>query len=377
MFLALGLAFTLMLRNRGTAIGYPAGPTSTPHFVQDSYFVLLPLVDNPPPPASPSYYVTNVISQTAKNSMYNLGHSLGAQDYASGIAEDHLVILDFGYPVSTTTAVGTNLVFDQSPNPVLYTTEDIRSAVTQFAMGFFYGSSSNLYTHLRIVVGTNSCCIGVSEGAFEGHGKAWASMMTYINASLSNYANQVDAVAGSDMEPTFSDPFKTTRWVQNFADGTIVTPCNDATSGRDRGCLYNYGADSVSADSTPCATVIGNLWSGCDVWKVSWGATETGTYVPFARALPEIYHASGSDSNAWSALDAYSINAPWNTPHYGAMYFVGSLTQYARCGDTCSDGNGTFSNNTAANGYDLLYAALNNNQSTQQPLRWSTDIGVQ
>jgi hypothetical protein len=314
--------------------------------------------------------------------MYNLGHDLGAQDYNSGSTQDHLVIFDFGYPVSLTTGVGTYLVFE-SPS-VLHPTSDIAQAVIEFGRGYFVGTYTDISSHVRIVVGTNNCCTGVDVSVYRGHGTAWAQMMNSINNSLQslNLSSQVDAVAGSDMEQSFlgavPDPWATGQWVNNFATALASSPCNTTSASRDQGCLYNFGTASVAADGTPCATTSGSSWRACDVWKISSGATKSGTSVPFARSLPEIYHASGSDSNAWSALDAYSINAPWNTPRYGAMYFVGSLTQYAMCGSSCSDGNGGYyANNAPADGYQLLYNALSSNSATQQSIPWSTDIGKQ
>jgi hypothetical protein len=56
----------------------------------------------------------------------------------------------------------------------------------------------------------------------------------------------------------------------------------------------------------------------------------------------------------------------------GKMYFVGTLTQRAECGDECGEGN-----NYPWEGYRLLYAALDSNPITSMSLRWSTDISDQ
>jgi hypothetical protein len=94
----------------------------------------------------------------------------------------------------------------------------------------------------------------------------------------------------------------------------------------------------------------------------------------FARPLPEIYHGYasslpwGSDANAWKALNVFSDQQMFAGP----MYFVGSLTQRARCEDNCGQGN-----NYPWEGFQLLSRALASNTTTRQAMRWSTDITLQ
>src|SRR5262249_19334908 len=138
---------------------YPVSITPTPSNPQGgTYAIEIPAVLNfVPPPASQSLYVQDfTYFPDSNNTIFNLGHDLCHDYYLAGNSADHLVILDFGYPVSTSTAVGTYILFI-SPT-VFASTSDIRQAVTQFSKGYFLGTSTNLIAHLRIVVGTNNCC---------------------------------------------------------------------------------------------------------------------------------------------------------------------------------------------------------------------------
>ncbi len=335
--------------------------------------IYLPMVINRfPPHASSSYYITDL------SPLYNIGFQLGTQDYNSGIAEDRLVILDFGYPKRSGSNLGTSLVSD--PYHVFYSTTEIALAVEQFAFGYYLGTLSNYAAHLRIVVGTNSCCFGTPLAVYQDHGTAWGQMMNTVSQTVSSlYGTQVDVVAGSDMEPNFTgvltetvDPYGTAQWVTNFAAAN--TQCNP-DNGKEDGCLYNYGNDVVMADdNTPCATGPSSEWHACDVWFVSWGVTNPSSNAPFARPLPEIYHARspnwpdyGPDATNWKDLAFDSVNATYNVHHFGPMYFVGSLTTYGTNTTT----------NSPADGYYLLYNALNSDGVTGQLLRWSTDMCFQ
>jgi hypothetical protein len=140
------------------------------------------------------------------------------------------------------------------------------------------------------------------------------------------------------------------------------------------GCFYNFGNLVIAVSGTGCATAYSTItWQACDVWYVSWGAYRTNE-THFARPLPEIYHGYasstpwGSDANAWKALSVFSYNQLFAGP----MYFVGSLTQRARCDDNCGQGN-----NYPWEGFQLLSRALASNTTTRQAMRWSADIALQ
>jgi hypothetical protein len=76
----------------------------------------------------------------------------------------------------------------------------------------------------------------------------------------------------------------------------------------------------------------------------------------------------GQNATAWKDLSLFSANQMGA----GKMYFVRTLTQRARCGEGCNQGN-----NYPDEGYRLLYYALASNPTTAMSLRWSTDITIQ
>jgi hypothetical protein len=155
-------------------------------------------------------------------------------------------------------------------------------------------------------------------------------------------------------------------------DASTCVPVSD--SGVD-GCFYNFGNLSISISGTYCANDDSDPWVACDAWYVSWGIQKYGKR--FARPLPEIYHPYneqypqwpwGPDATTWKDLSLFSAQQMGA----GKMYFVGTLTQRAECGEGCGQGN-----NTPELGYRLLYDALASNPTTSMSIRWSTDIREQ
>lgn len=260
---------------------------------------------------------------------------------------------------------------------------EVREAVREFARGYWEGTGTNLAPRLRIVVGTNNCCSGVSLSIFQGHGSAWAQMMNELATATASYASQVTVVAGSDMELEFNNPYTTVQWISTFMTARQCTPGAD-----DTGCLFNFGNQTVSVPTSqgtcnytnPSATT----WNACDVWYISWGAKRSGDANPYIRALPEIYHAPnppsnpyGTDALAWAQLSRYSYDFRASLPSSGPIGFAGSLTQFARCGPVCIIPGGSYNNNSPAQGWNALTSALRNRLGASQYVRWSTDIGLQ
>ena len=153
-----------------------------------------------------------------------------------------------------------------------------------------------------------------------------------------------------------------------MANSNCVPGLNDSVDG----CLYNFGTMSVSPSGTICADDKLDPWVACDVWYVSWGARKDGKH--FIRPLPEIYHSAhtqshfGSDANAWRELSRFSIIEMSDGP----MFFVGSLSQRAECGDGCGWGN-----NYPWEGFSLLSRSLASYSATRMGMRWATDIRTQ
>ena len=342
---------------------YPPPPTYSPSAPLDPDHIYLPLVKSAfPPPAAPSYYLQDL------DTVYDLGFALGQHDYNTPGKQDNLVILDYGYPSIQSGVYGVKLTFE--PIGSFHSVSKVISSAVDFARGYYYGTSTDTSSHLTFVVGVNNCCNENTLAFFRSHGSAWGEVVNSVVSQISvynQYYDQLDAVSGMDIEMAWNHPYRTAQWLDYYKSVSTCDPVGDNTA---EGCFYNFGIMTVSPSGTYCAiSDQETAWNGCDVWYVSWGTQKNGKR--FARPLPEIYHDAdtlppwGTDATAWKDLSLFSANQMGA----GKMYFVGSLTQRARCGDGCGYGN-----NYPWEGYQLLYDALASSFITSMSLRWSTDI---
>lgn len=327
------------------------------------------VMNNFPPPAATSYYVWNI------NTLGSLGRALGNSDTNMPGAQDNLVILHFGYParqfVSQSTIWGAKPSF--RPDIFIPTTAVITSSVT-FATEYYNATVNDTLSRLRLVIAVSNCCAENDLAFFQNHGTAWAQAVNSIRSQIASCcSSRVTVVAGNDMEIEWNDPFATTEWLKMYATSSTCIP-----GAGDNGCFYNFGNNTVSPSGTMCATSRASAWTACDVWYISWGYKKNAndTY-RYPRALPQIYHRYdpnrpqypyGYDATQWRDLSIFSVTQM----SASAVHFVGSLTQRARCGDSCTEGN-----NYPWEGYQLLYGALNSDARTKQGLHWSTDITAQ
>jgi hypothetical protein len=357
---------SMVFHTDGFADGpYPPPATSSPSAPQNpTTYIYLPSIFMSPPPAAPSYYI-RVIS-----TLYDLGYSLGLHDWNTPYAQDNLVILDYGYPAKQGSTYGVFLAFDNTGT--FYSTTQVVDSAIAFAHGYYLGTGNDLSSKLRMVIGVNNCCNENTLAFFQGHGTAWGQAINSIRSGISVYSSQVSAVGGNDIEMSWNDPYSSAQWFNYFMAACSCVPGDDSSV---EGCFYNFGDLTVSISGTSCATSESNSWNACDVWYVSWGAQKSGKH--YARPLPEIYvsydpnypqYPWGQNATTWKDLSIFSANQMGA----GKMYFVGTLTQRARCGDGCGSGN-----NYPWEGYTLLYNALASNPTTSMNLRWSTDITLQ
>ncbi len=283
--------------------------------------------------------------------------------------QDHLVILDYGYPDWTFVGgswqygvriLGGDAGYHDIPSVV--------NSAVEFAHKYYdFANGADPYSHLRLVIGVNSCCTDFPLQRLQEHGSAWAGAVNTIKTLIGAYSSQVDVVGGNDIE-NWNDPYATTQWLNNYKTASSCLPGENNSID---GCFYNFGT-AITNTGTICATSRSSPWQACDVWYLSWGAMKNGYH--FARPLPEIYHGYashlpwGSDAGAWKDLSVFSDAQM----HADPMFFVGTLTQRMRCGDTCGWGN-----NYPWEGFQLLSRALASNVTTRQAMRWSTDIEFQ
>lgn len=358
-----------IFRMEGSAQGpYPPPGTSEPSAPQGNFVSYLPLIANRYiPPAAPSYYIMDM----NENYFYDLGHILGQHDYNTPGTQDNLVILDYGYPAHDGSTYGVFLTFDDTGT--FYKTDFVVESAIKFAQGYYAGTWTDYDSHLRMVIGVNNCCTENTTVFFMNHGDAWGHAVNSIQSGISSVSAQVDVVGGKDIEMAWNRPYKTAQWLDYYMLASNCVPGEDDSV---EGCFYNFGNLTISISGTICATDPNDeSWNACDVWYVSWGAQKDGKR--FARPLPEIYVRYnpaypqwpwGQNATAWKDLSLFS----YEQMGAGKMYFVGTLTQRARCGDGCNQGN-----NYPSEGYQLLYQALASDPATAMWSRWSTDIGLQ
>jgi len=350
----------------GSAQGpYPPPSTYEPgEPIAPDYFTFLPLTTlRSSPPAAPSYYIKNV------DTLYDLGYELGEHDKYKPGKQDNLVILDYGYPSIMNGEYGVKLTFD--PAGTFTPFSDVIDSAIDFAQGYFYGTGTDLISHLRIVISVNNCCDANTVTFFRGHGVGWGETVNGIRSEITFYSSQVDVVGGNDIEigTETTKPYKTEQWLNFYM---AASNCDPGSDNSEEGCFYNFGNLPISIYGTSCASNDSDDWVACDVWYVSWGIQKNGNR--FARPLPQIYHGAesrppwGTDATAWKDLSIFSADQMGT----GKMYFVGTLTQRAECGDGCGEGN-----NYPWEGYELLYNALASDLTTRMSPRWSTDITEQ
>jgi hypothetical protein len=363
---------------------YAPATGSPPGSLADDPLVYLPdtgLVQLTTPVSTTSYYMTSVDPTKS----YNLGHDLGQGDWLKTGTQDDVVILDYGYPSKNPYGADYGIILAFGDGSY-HSNASVADTLVKFAQGYFEGTSTDNTSHLRIVAGVSNCCSGVDSYVYPNHGAKWAQeVVDAATYRITNYKDQVDIIAGMDIERDYNFPYASRQWLDSYMSQSSCIPGADNTA---NGCFFNFGNMAVAASGTTCQTtpppptptvrsgtptpVI--TWTGCDVWYPSWGAQRSGQ-PHFARPLPEIYHGAyvqppwGTDANAWATLSVFSAN----TMSAGPMFFAGSLTQREdNCYESCNKGN-----NVPWEGFQLLSGALASNTTTRQAMRWSTDMSLQ
>lgn len=302
-------------------------------------FISKPAYAVSPPPASQSYYMNTIDT----NTLYDMGYQKGQEDNKTPGTQNSVIILDFG---SQTKSADSGPSLFGGPDASL---QEVENAVEAYSKGYWKGTGSDNQSTIHLVVGTNN-----SSQATYSNGKAWAEMVNHIasyNADHS-YSDQVVLDGGNDMEPIFNSPDATKEWVDGYASAY-------------RYFLYNYGsADGCPAEDAPTGSGNGmcsNNWTQEDIYQISWGA-------PPALAIPEIYNESGTSAKQWQNISKYAA------VHDHGMQLKGAMTQDGACNQ--QDSNciaGT--DNKPEEGWQQLYDQLNKDPDTRQSeLPYSTDI---
>jgi hypothetical protein len=256
-------------------------------------------------------------------------------------------------PTYTNGEYGANL-FGRGPA----STNEITLAVEFFGAGYYNCVYPDRNSTLTIAVGTNNCndpiyCPNsVLDGQFYAHGAAWAGMMNIIGSYFvaNGYHPQVVAFGASDMEVFYNDYYTTRQWVDGYHSINNWPMLN---FGDAQGC-----PQVRTGYNAPCD----NGWYQYTIWYISGrGGLNS------SKPLPLIYDNDGANGRQWYSLSAYGFDN-----QNGRMDIQGSVTQYLACSQIGCDPN---VDNKPQEGYLDLYDALNADEDTRQPLKWSTDIG--
>lgn len=366
MLLALCFAFALVLRNGGTASGYPAGPTPTPSnpqgLVPRAY---LPVVMNnyrTPPPATTSIYVTKTDAQSLNTSGCNL-----ASKGQSGI-----IILDFGdaYPYSGNIARLPSVLI-----PV--TSGQVESLTEAFLSGYWRCSQAGQY--ITVSVGTDNCSLGTPDGTHcplggnnltYAHGQAWAQIVNDVSNWIccigTSYMSREGVAGGIDAELQWNTPAVTENWVNGYSSVSGVPGYYDF--GNCNSCPNNVYSGGLG-------WVPNNGWTNGDIWYVAWGAIK-------AFAVPEIYLTNTANADQWYRVALFAVGCngacsslcqTYSCISVNQISFSGTLTQWGACQTAGCIGT----DNRPEDGWEQLWQALNTTTTDSRTAvtpPYSTDI---
>ncbi len=301
------------------------------------------------PPTTTSWYIyvtSGESDQALYNWMYNTGYQTGQADLSLPGTQYSLVILDFGQPWQSSGTYGT-WSFNATYGRFL-SNSVIKESAKYFALGYYYGTGSDIQSQLRMVIGTNNYGLYTTYG----HGQAWAQLVKDVGTWLAgnSVGSQVTVRGGSDIEVGYSSPSTAFSWVNGYTN-TWSSPYY----------MYNYGDAGGCPQSGTTATPrsCNNGWNQDNVEYVSWGAPPT---YPF----PQIYATSGANAKQWQQIALYSYLA-----YSSDMTILGPLSQSQAC---AQKGGCTGTNNTPDQSWTQLWNQLNSDTRTAQNLSWSTDI---
>jgi hypothetical protein len=337
--------------NTSTGILYPP-PATDSYVTPNAYYpfsIFLPLI-NQGPYYDMSYYITTT------DNFFTLGLNRGLEYEAQILANNGVVILDFGSPFYYNGYYGT-MLFDYAT--VLYT-DQIKQAVMDYSLGFWVGLGSDFESMITIIVGTNSSGYHVSMA----HGEAWGIMINELNDWLINqgYSGQIAIMGGSDMETNFRPPSEAVAWVDGYSGvGNYVF----YNYGNAAGCPLDYPPTEPEyqypIDTRYCEAF---GWTQETIYWTSWGSYR-------AFPFPEIYSHDEANAQQWYRIALYSF-----LKHNRIMWFYGTLGEYEACKqlgfpDTCNQ-----IDNSADEAHRQLLAWLSSDpyDRVREPLQWSSDI---
>lgn len=230
---------------------------------------------------------------------YTQGCNLGTAVYNHTKPQQSWVILDF-FTQFYSNGWGT-----EWDDHVFHPISQAEAVVHEFAHGYWVCTLSDTTAHLNIGMGTRNIwwpsTLSVSQVATRG--TAWGDTVDAVNAALGPYASQVYVAGAIDAELSWATYDYTSAWAQAYSDAGNFP-------------YVDYG----DAAGCPPFGSCNNGYSQARVYRISYG-------IAAAFAFPEIYTASGSMAQEWSALNTWGASHGNN----GQIFFTGTFTQAQAC----------------------------------------------
>ncbi len=286
-----------------------------------------------PPVYAHSWYITD----PSNSGMQNLADrdASWTQGNCSG-SLDSMVVLAFGQPGTWNGVYG---VFDHAPGSPFISDAQVTQAAEQYMTRWY--NDTNACPRLHVVIGLNNYheCV-YSPCSIYTAGQKWAGMLNTLASWLNsqNYAWQITAWAGDDMETGWDSASATRQFVDGFNN-------QDNCS-----CLFVDFGDAWQHSG----------WTDTDVYYVAWGAT-------YDVPLPEIYDTGGAATNRWTQV---------RVEYY--MFFYGVMTECSGSdplptGSCWVSLNGDYEN-APNQAWWQLWNTLNANGVGQSTLNYSTNV---
>ena len=236
---------------------------------------------------------------------------------------------------------------------------EIKSGVYSYADGFNNCSGIDNSSHVTIGIGINNNSQNYTTYT---NGYYWAEMVRQTSLQIVPFQQQVSVIGSANIELGFNDPIPSRSWVNGYKaymDYYQYAQYPLFVIGDAAGC-------PTISNNTTCGSVEYPNWTKSDVWYVNYGSE-------ISYPIPEIYSNDWLQAEQWYMLSLYSAN----DTSAGPMLIAGAFTQNLACQQVPSDPNCPYLDNTAEEGYKMLYTVLRSNNITNgviDALIYSSDI---
>ena len=296
-------------------------------------------------PAPPSATIVYYVATTNLTTWYNDGYNQGVADNASP-GPPRLVVMDFGEPDLNSSGVYGAYLF----NGIGFVDRPTMAEMATFYAAGYYTGVGSASASIELAVGESNDGSQVASNGYQ-QGRAWSNFVNTVASDTASYASHVGVEAAYDAELDYNGPTATFNQLLGFGsiNSNMYVDIGDAA-----GCPSSGASGTASCD---------NGWTVDDVYTKAWD-------IAYAYPMPEIYTTTGSMAAEWANVTEYGATAGAR----GAMFFLGSLSQSAACGQV---GGCSGTDNTPNQSWTQLYNAINANTNTAMTPAISDNIEFQ